>query len=186
MTASYISRAALIVEACEYQEEEDVVMYDAGETRLVCVVVAQATATHRGYLRDGFAQTIVRAVKDAEIADHTYHRFQSQFTDIGPTGPRPDPITPGDWQGSHCSTLQQHAECIAGTDSHRQWYMVKRWILQIKLAISPNHNVLTPDLPVLALTRSHQATLRIAIAPHFSNPQGVSQRRVCSDSCTCS
>ena len=37
------------------------------------------------------------------VADQTFHLTQSQYTDTGPTSPSTDPITPGAWQGSHCS-----------------------------------------------------------------------------------
>ena len=40
---------------------------------------------------------------EIEVADQTFHLTQSQYTDIGPTSPNADPITPGDWQGSHWS-----------------------------------------------------------------------------------
>ena len=40
---------------------------------------------------------------EIEVADQTFHLTQSQYTDIGPTSPSADPITPGAWQGSHWS-----------------------------------------------------------------------------------
>ena len=40
---------------------------------------------------------------EIEAADQTFHLTQSQYTDTGPTSPSADPITPGDWQGSHWS-----------------------------------------------------------------------------------
>ena len=40
---------------------------------------------------------------EIEVADPTFHLTQSQYTDIGPTSPSADPITPGAWQGSHWS-----------------------------------------------------------------------------------
>ena len=53
------------------------------------------------YLRDGSAQTILRAATpEIEVADQTFHLTQSQYTDTGPTSPSADPITPGAWQGS--------------------------------------------------------------------------------------
>ena len=56
------------------------------------------------YLRDGSAQTILRAATlEIEVADPTFYLTQSQYTDTGPTSPSADPITPGAWQGSHCS-----------------------------------------------------------------------------------
>ena len=53
------------------------------------------------YLRDGSAQTIVRAATlEIEVADQTFYLTLSQSTDTGPTSPSADPITPGAWQGS--------------------------------------------------------------------------------------
>ena len=40
---------------------------------------------------------------EIEVADQTFHLTQSQYTDIRPTRPSTDPITPGAWQGSHWS-----------------------------------------------------------------------------------
>ena len=56
------------------------------------------------YLRDGSAQTLVRAEivhTETEFADQTF--THSQSADIGPTNPSDDPITPGAWQGSQWS-----------------------------------------------------------------------------------
>ena len=48
------------------------------------------------YLRDGSAQTIVRAATlRYEVADQTFHLIQSQYSDTGPTSPTADCITPG-------------------------------------------------------------------------------------------
>ena len=38
---------------------------------------------------------------EIEVADQTFYLTQSQYTDIGPTIPSTDPITPGALQGSH-------------------------------------------------------------------------------------
>ena len=38
---------------------------------------------------------------ETEVADHTFHLTQSQYTDTRSTSPSMDPITPGAWQGSH-------------------------------------------------------------------------------------
>ena len=46
------------------------------------------------YLRDGSAQTILRAATQIKVADQTFHLTQSQYTDAGPTSPRADPIPP--------------------------------------------------------------------------------------------
>ena len=40
---------------------------------------------------------------EIEVADQTFHLTQSQYTDIGPTSPSTDTITPGAWRGSHCT-----------------------------------------------------------------------------------
>ena len=40
---------------------------------------------------------------EIEVADQTFYLSQSQFTDIGPTSPRVDLLTPGAWKGSACS-----------------------------------------------------------------------------------
>ena len=40
---------------------------------------------------------------EIEAADLTYYLTRSQYTDTGPTSLSADPITPGAWQGSHCS-----------------------------------------------------------------------------------
>ena len=40
---------------------------------------------------------------EIEVSDPTFHLTQSQYTDIGPTSPSADPITPGARQGSHWS-----------------------------------------------------------------------------------
>ena len=37
---------------------------------------------------------------EIEVADQIFYLTQSQYTDIGPTSPSADPITPGAWQGS--------------------------------------------------------------------------------------
>ena len=50
------------------------------------------------YLWEGFSQTIEKVV-----SDQTFYLTQSQYTDTGPTSRSTDAITPGTWQGSHCS-----------------------------------------------------------------------------------
>ena len=47
------------------------------------------------YLRDGSAQTILRAAALTEAADQTFYLTQSQYADTGPISPSADPITPG-------------------------------------------------------------------------------------------
>ena len=55
------------------------------------------------YLRDGSAQTILRAATDIEVADPTFYLTVPQYADTGPTSPSADPTSPGAWQGSHWS-----------------------------------------------------------------------------------
>ena len=53
------------------------------------------------YLRDGSAQTILRAAHtEIEVADQTFYLTQSLYTDTWPTSPSADPVTPGVWQDS--------------------------------------------------------------------------------------
>ena len=40
---------------------------------------------------------------EIKVADQTFYITQSQYADIRPVNPRADPITPGTWQGRHCS-----------------------------------------------------------------------------------
>ena len=40
---------------------------------------------------------------EIEVADPTFHLTQPQYIDTGPTSPSTDPITSGDWRGSHWS-----------------------------------------------------------------------------------
>ena len=52
------------------------------------------------YLKDGTAQTIVRAATLRQKLQIKLFQFtQSQHTDTGPISPSTDPITPGAWQG---------------------------------------------------------------------------------------
>ena len=55
------------------------------------------------YLRDGSAQTILRAATLRQVACQTFNLTQSQYTDTRPTSPSADPIIPGAWQGRHWS-----------------------------------------------------------------------------------
>ena len=55
------------------------------------------------YIRDGSAQTSLRAATQIQVADPTFYLTQSQYTDTGPTSPSADPIMPGTWQGIHWS-----------------------------------------------------------------------------------
>ena len=79
----------------------------AGEGVYDCLFVGwllNVPSNRRVYLRDGSAQTILRAATlEIEVADPTFYLTQSQYTDTGPTSPSADPMTPGAWQGSHRS-----------------------------------------------------------------------------------
>ena len=44
---------------------------------------------------------------EIEVADQTFYLILSQYADTWPTSLSTDPITPGAWQGSHCSTNVQ-------------------------------------------------------------------------------
>ena len=55
------------------------------------------------YLRDGSAQTILRAATLGQKLQVKLYTSPSHRTDTGPTSPNADPITPGAWQGSHWS-----------------------------------------------------------------------------------
>ena len=71
---------------------------------MFCWLVAYRPSNMPVYLRDGSAQTILRAAHtEIEAADQTFHLTQSQYTDTGPTGPSTVPISPFPWQGSHWS-----------------------------------------------------------------------------------
>ena len=54
-------------------------------------------------LRDRSAQTIVRAAKLRQKLQQTLYLTESQYTDTRPTSPSADSVTPGAWQGIHCS-----------------------------------------------------------------------------------
>ena len=41
---------------------------------------------------------------EIQVAGQIFYLTQSQYTDTGPTSPSSDPITPGEWHGSHRST----------------------------------------------------------------------------------
>ena len=58
----------------------------------------------RVYLREGSAQTIIRAATlKYKLQIKLFFFIQSHYTDTGPTSPSADPITLGVWQGSHWS-----------------------------------------------------------------------------------
>ena len=49
------------------------------------------------YLTDRSAHTILRAAKQVDVADQTFHLNQSQYADTQPTSPSTDPTMPGAW-----------------------------------------------------------------------------------------
>ena len=75
--------------------------------RLVCLLVGcllgcltsqqQASVSQGRICSDNFTCCHT----EIEVADPTFYLTQSQYTDTGPTSPSADPITPGEWQGSH-------------------------------------------------------------------------------------
>ena len=66
-------------------------------------------------------------------------------------------------EGAEIVVSQQYAMCISGTNLLQQFYTLpSRQYLQIKLAISPSNSILTPALPVPALTLWNQAHGRVA------------------------
>ena len=58
---------------------------------------------------------------DIEVADQTFYLTQSQHTDIGPTSPSADPITPGAWQCSHWSANFYVTGMTRPGKSRRKW-----------------------------------------------------------------
>ena len=69
----------------------------------VYCLVAQRPSNTRVYLRDGSAQTILRAATLRYKLQIKLSTFK-QYTDTGLTSPNADPVTPGSWQGSHWNT----------------------------------------------------------------------------------
>ena len=65
-----------------------------------CLVSQQHASVSQGRI---CSDNFVCCHTDIEVADQTFHLTQSQYTDIGPTSPIADPITPGAWQGSYWS-----------------------------------------------------------------------------------
>ena len=69
-----------------------------------------------------------------EAADQTFYLTRSQYTDTGPTSPSFYPITPGAWQGSHCSAYFL---------SH--WYDSIRKMPTAQVKSSPESSALVAD-----------------------------------------
>ena len=71
----------------------------------VCLLVGCLTSQQHASVSQGricsYKFTCCHA--EIEVADPTFNVTQSQHTDIGPTTPSTDPITPGAWQVSHWS-----------------------------------------------------------------------------------
>ena len=65
-----------------------------------CLTSQQHARVYQGRVR---SDKFTCCHTETEVADQTSYLTQSQYTDIGPTSPSPDPITPGAWQGSHWS-----------------------------------------------------------------------------------
>ena len=74
-------------------------------TGSVCLLVACLTSQQHAGVSQGRICTdnITCCHTEIEVAHQTFYLTQSQYTDIGPTSPSTDPITPGAWQGSHWS-----------------------------------------------------------------------------------
>ena len=65
-----------------------------------CWTSQQHTSVSRGWI---CSDNFTCCHTELEVAGHTFHLTQSQYTNTGPTRPSTDPITPGAWQGSHWS-----------------------------------------------------------------------------------
>ena len=65
-----------------------------------CLTSQQHTSVSRGRI---CSDNFTCCHTEIEVADPTFYLTQSQYTDTGLTSPSTDPITPGAWQGSHCS-----------------------------------------------------------------------------------
>ena len=71
----------------------------------VCLLVGCLTSQQQASVSQGriCSDNFTCCHTEIEVADPTFCRTQSQYTDTGPTSPSADPITPGAWQGSHWS-----------------------------------------------------------------------------------
>ena len=78
---------------------------DRGGEETVCLFVGCLTSQQQTSVSQGqiCSDKFTCCHTEIEIADQTFCLTQSQYTDTGPTSPSADPITPGAWQGSHCS-----------------------------------------------------------------------------------
>ena len=57
---------------------------------------------------------------EIEVAERTFYLTQSQYIHTGETSPSADPITPGDWQGSHWSAIFQETGMTRPEKSRRK------------------------------------------------------------------
>ena len=65
-----------------------------------CLAFQQYTSVFEGRI---FLDNYTCCHTETEVADQTFYLTQLLYTDIMPTSPSADPITPGTWQGSHWS-----------------------------------------------------------------------------------
>ena len=71
----------------------------------VCWLVGCSTSQQHAIVSQGriCSDNFTCCHTEIEVADQTFNRIQSQYTDTGLTSPGADPITPGVWQCSHWS-----------------------------------------------------------------------------------
>ena len=65
-----------------------------------CLTSQQQAGVSQGLI---YSDNFTYCHTEIQVADHTFHLTQSQYTDTGLTSLGTDPITPGAWQGSHRS-----------------------------------------------------------------------------------
>ena len=65
---------------------------------LACLTSQQHAAVSQGRI---CSDNCTCCHTEIEVADQTFYLTHSQYTDSGSTSPSTNPITPGDWQGSH-------------------------------------------------------------------------------------
>ena len=79
-----------------YDDEEE----DLDEEKKCCLKSQQQASVSQGRI---CSDNFTCCHTEIEAADSTCNLTHSQYTDTRQTSPRADPITPGAWQGSHCS-----------------------------------------------------------------------------------
>ena len=67
---------------------------------LACLTSQQQANVSQGRIR---SDNFTCCHTEVETADQTVYLTQQQYAYTGPPSPSSDPITPGAWQGSHCS-----------------------------------------------------------------------------------